>query len=132
MDNLLFRTLEGNTPNTEADYAMMHFTLYADAPFLDKSVHVYGAFNNFEIEEETKLVYDFEDKSYKGAILMKQGFYNYTFATVDKFNKVDTNEVNGTFFETENQYTVITYFKPLGGLYDRVIGIGTAFYNQDR
>ena len=61
-----------------------------------------------------------------------QGFYNYTFATVDKFNKVDTNAINGTFFETENQYTVITYFKPLGGLYDRVIGIGTAFYNQDR
>jgi len=128
----VFRTLEGNTPNTEADYAMMHFTLYADSPFLDKSVHVYGAFNNFEIEEETKLEYDFEDKSYKGSILMKQGFYNYTFATVDKFNKVDTNEINGTFFETENQYTVITYFKPIGGLYDRVIGIGTGFYNQDR
>jgi hypothetical protein len=78
------------------------------------------------------MTYDFEDNSYKGNLLFKQGFYNYTYATVDKFNKVNTNEVNGTFFETENEYIVITYFKPFGGLYDRVIGIGTGFFNQDR
>jgi|TARA_B110000967_G_scaffold121647_1_gene124241 hypothetical protein len=126
------RTLEGNDPNTEADYAMMHFTLYADELFKDKEVYVYGGFNNFEIEEDAKMTYDFEDNSYKGNLLFKQGFYNYTYATVDKFNKVNTNEVNGTFFETENEYIVITYFKPFGGLYDRVIGIGTGFFNQDR
>ena len=128
----LVRTLEGNDPNTEADYAMMHFTLYADDLFKDKEVYIYGGFNNFEIEEDAKMTYDFDDNSYKGNLLFKQGFYNYTFATVDKFNKVNTNEVNGTFFETENEYIVITYFKPFGGLYDRVIGIGTGFFNQDR
>jgi hypothetical protein len=126
------RTLEGNDPNTEADYAMMHFTLYADELFKDKEVYIYGGFNNFKIEEDAKMTYDFEDNSYKGNLLFKQGFYNYTYATVDKFNKVNTNEVNGTFFETENEYIVITYFKPFGGLYDRVIGIGTGFFNQDR
>lgn len=128
----LVRTLEGNDPNTEADYAMMHFTLYADDLFKDKEVYIYGGFNNFEIEEDAKMTYDFDNNSYKGNLLFKQGFYNYTFATVDKFNKVNTNEVNGTFFETENEYIVITYFKPFGGLYDRVIGIGTGFFNQDR
>ncbi|WP_223269244.1 MULTISPECIES: DUF5103 domain-containing protein [unclassified Polaribacter] len=126
------RTLEGNNPSTEADYAMMHFTLFADELFKDKEVHIYGAFNNFEIAENTKMTYNFETNSYKGALLFKQGFYNYTYATVDKFNKVDINEINGTFFETENEYTLITYFKPFGGLYDRVIGIGTGFFNQDR
>lgn len=128
----LIRTLEGNDSNTEADYAMMHFTLLADTPFKNKEVYVYGAFNNFKIEKDTKMEYDFEDNSYKGAFLMKQGFYNYTFATVNAYNEVDTNQINGTFFETENQYTVITYFKPFGSLYDRVIGIGTASFNQNR
>jgi hypothetical protein len=128
----VIRTLEGNDSNTEADYAMMHFTLFADEPFLDKDVYVYGAFNNFEIEEDAKLTYDFNDNSYKGNLLFKQGFYNYTFATVNKYNEVNTNDVNGTFFQTENEYTVITYFKPFGGLYDRVIGIGIGFFNQDR
>jgi hypothetical protein len=126
------RTLEGNDPDTEADYAMMHFTLNAEELFKDKDVYVYGAFNNFQIEENAKMTYNFENNSYQGSLLFKQGFYNYTYATVDKFNKVNTNEINGTFFETENEYTVITYFKPFGGLYDRVIGIGTGFFNQDR
>jgi hypothetical protein len=128
----VFRTLEGNDTNTEADYAMMHFTLNVDEPFKDKKVHVYGGFNNFEITDETQLYYDFEDNSYKGNLLLKQGFYNYTFATVDTFGKVDTNEINGTFFQTENSYTVITYFKPFGSLYDRVIGVGKANFNQNR
>ena len=126
------RTLEAANPNTEADYAMMHFTLYADNPIANKEVYVYGAFNNFKTEEENKLSYNFADNSYQGQILLKQGFYNYTFATVNENKTVDTNQINGTFFQTENEYTVIAYYKPFGGLYDRVIGIGTGFYNQNR
>jgi hypothetical protein len=126
------RTLEASESSTEADYAMMHFRLYADEPFLNKEIHVYGAFNDFKIEEENKLFYNFEDKSYQGQILLKQGFYNYTFATVDEDKVVDTNEVNGSFFQTENEYTVITYYKQFGGLYDRVIGIGTGYYNKNQ
>jgi len=128
----VIRTLDANDANTEADYAMMHFTLEAEVPIANKDVYVYGAFNNFKIEEENKLFYNFEKKSYEGQVLLKQGFYNYTFATVDENQIVDTNEVNGTFFQTENQYTVIVYFKPFGGLYDRVIGIGAGFFNQNR
>jgi hypothetical protein len=128
----VFRTLEGNDARTEADYARMHFTLEAEEPFNDKKVHVYGAFNNFEIDDETELTYNFDDSTYRGSVLMKQGFYNYTFATVDEFGNVDTNEINGSFFQTENQYTVIVYFKPFGSLYDRVIGMGSVSFNQNR
>lgn len=128
----VIRALEGNDANVEADYAMMHFTLYTDSPFIDKEVYIYGAFNYFQIEEEAKMTYNFNDKSYKGSLLLKQGFYNYTFATVDDFGEVDTNEINGTFFQTENQYTLITYYKPFGSLYDRVIGVGSAYFDQNR
>jgi hypothetical protein len=128
----VIRTLEASNPNTEADYAMMHFTLLADEPFAEREVYVYGAFNNFEINEENKLFYNFEDKSYQGAFLLKQGFYNYTFATVDKNEIIDTNEINGTYFQTENEYIVLVYYKPFGGLYDRVVGVGNGYYNQSR
>ena len=128
----VFRTLEGNDARTEADYARMHFTINAEEPFADKQVHVYGAFNNFEIEDETQLKYNFNNSMYTGSVLLKQGFYNYTFATVDESGNVNTNEINGTFFQTENEYTVIVYFKPFGSLYDRVIGVGNATFNQNR
>ena len=128
----MIRTLEAKDAKTEADYAMMHFTLQKEKPYLNKDVYVYGAFNDFDITDENKMTYHPLEKSYKGSLLLKQGFYNYTFATVNKEKEVFTHEVNGSFFETENQYTVIAYYKPFGSFYQRVIGVGTGFFNQNR
>lgn len=128
----IIRTLEANDPKTEADYAMMHFSLMANEPFYNKEVYIYGAFNNFEITEGNKLYYDEKTKSYFGNLLLKQGFYNYSFVTVDDKNVIDKNEIMGSFFETENQYKVLVYFKALGALYDRVVGVGTGIFDQNR
>ncbi|ARV07417.1 DUF5103 domain-containing protein [Polaribacter sp. SA4-10] len=128
----VIRTLEASDAKTEADYAMMHFSVLVDTPFTEKEVYVYGAFNDFAISEETKMYYNAEEKSYKGNFLLKQGFYNYTFATVGKDGFVNTNELNGTFYETENEYSVIVYYKPFGSFIERVIGVGTGFFNQNR
>ena len=127
----IIRTLEGNDDATEADYAMMHFTLKADTPFLE-DVYIYGAFNNFEISDENKMIYDFTDEAYKGQVLLKQGFYNYKYVTANKNGAIDTSKINGSFFQTENEYKVLVYFKPIGSLYDRVVGVGTGFFNPDR
>ncbi len=126
------RTLEGNDNNTEADYALMHFTIEVNAPFKEKEVYVYGAFNDFFISNENKMHYNPENQTYTAQILLKQGFYNYTFVTIGKDNVINTNEITGTFFQTENEYTVLVYYKPNGGLYDRVIGVGQGYFNQNR
>ena len=128
----VIRTLEAEDEKTEADYAMMHFSVLVDEPFKDKDVYIYGAFNNFEISEENKMSYYPNKKAYKGNYLLKQGFYNYTFATVNSEGVVDTNEINGTFYETENEYTAIVYYKPFGSFYERVIGVGVGFFDQNR
>ncbi|WP_299666296.1 DUF5103 domain-containing protein [uncultured Polaribacter sp.] len=126
------RTLEGNDNNTEADYALMHFSVEVADMIEEKEMYVYGAFNDFSITDENRMYYNPETKTYTASILLKQGFYNYTFATIGTDNFVNTHEINGTFFETENEYTVIVYYKPFGSLYDRVIGIGNGFFNQNR
>jgi hypothetical protein len=126
------RTLEGNDNNTEADYALMHFTLEVARPFKEKEVHVFGAFNDFSISDSNKMYYNPKNQTYTGNILLKQGFYNYTFATVGADNIVNTNEINGTFFQTENEYTVLVYYKAAGSLYDRVIGVGQGYFNQNK
>lgn len=128
----VIRTIEANDSDLEADYAMMHFFLEKETPFLDNSIHIYGAFNNFKIEEETKLNYNETKKMYEGAILLKQGFYNYTFVGVNKGNILNTRLVRNSFFETENEYTVIVYYRPLGGFFDRVVGIGNGKFNQNQ
>ena len=126
------RTLEGNDNTTEADYALMHFSLQVDEEFKEKEVYVYGAFNNFSIGEENRMSYSPKNQTYRTSILLKQGFYNYTFATLGADALVNTNEINGSFFETENEYTTIIYFKASGSLYDRVIGVGSGYFNQNR
>lgn len=128
----IIRTLEGNDPATEADYAMMHFTLEVENPFLDEEVYVYGAFNNFEIDVDNKMTFDFNTNTYNANILLKQGFYNYKYVTKNKYDEVNTHKIMGSFFQTENEYKVIVYFKAFGSLYDRVIAVGTGFFNPDR
>lgn len=129
------RTTERDVANEqddlEADYSMVHFSLDAFEPFENKDVFVYGAFNNYELSEENKMTYDAKQQIYKLTMPFKQGFYNYSYATLSKDNTIDLNEIDGSFFQTENEYTVIVYYKPFGGIYDRVIGVGNGFFNQN-
>ncbi|QXP66764.1 DUF5103 domain-containing protein [Polaribacter sp. AHE13PA] len=126
------RTIEADDSRTEADYAMMHFSVLADEPIANKDLYVYGAFNDFNITEENRMDYNSKEKYYAANMLLKQGFYNYTFVTLDANGNVNTNDILGTFYETENEYTVIVYYKPFGSFYERVIGIGTGYFNQNR
>ena len=126
------RDVVDNRDNTEADYSLVHFSLEAFEPYENKEVFVYGAFNNYELSEENKMTYDSSQKIYKATLPFKQGFYNYSYATLDNNKNVDLHEVDGSFYQTENEYTVIVYYKPFGEIYDRVIGVGYGFFNQNR
>jgi hypothetical protein len=128
----VIRTLEAKDSKTESDYAMIHFTLSVEEAFSEREVYVYGAFNDFKITDENKMYFDQEERAYKANILLKQGFYNYTFATKETNGNINTNDVNGSFYETENEYTVIVYYKPFGSFFERVVGIGTGFFDQNR
>ena len=46
---------------------------------------------------------------------------------VDKNGKIDEqNAVDGNFYQTENEYIVLVYYKGGAERYDRIIGIGRA------
>ncbi|MDO6743042.1 DUF5103 domain-containing protein [Tenacibaculum soleae] len=126
------RTLEANNSKTEADYSIVHFSLDAFEPFEDKEVFIYGAFNNYQLTDENKLKYDPVNELYEASIKFKQGFYNYNYATLNNDKIVNLNEIDGSFYQTENEYTVIVYYKPFGEIYDRVIGVGNGYFNQNR
>jgi len=128
----IIRNIEALNPKTEADYAMMHFSLEVAQKFEDKEVYVYGAFNNFNLTEENKMIFDPSTNYYTTNFLLKQGFYNYTFVTKSSEDLISESEIRGNFSETENIYTVIVYHKAFGSLFDRVIGVGTIQHNGER
>jgi hypothetical protein len=59
--------------------------------------------------------------------MLKQGFTNYQYVLADKKGKIDyENALDGNFFQTENNYFVLVYYRENGQRYDRIIGSGTA------
>ena len=126
----VIRNARSDNSAIEADYSWVHFTLDVYESYADKKVYIYGNFNNYQLTDENRMTYNTENGKYEAAILLKQGFYNYTYITLDKDNKIDSNEVNGSFDETENEYTVIVYYSKFGSNYDRIIGVGKGTSRQ--
>ncbi|MDY0781588.1 DUF5103 domain-containing protein [Tenacibaculum sp. IB213877] len=127
----IVRTLDAQDEDTEADYATVHFSLKSEKLNF-KEIFVHGAFNNFELTDENKMEYNENEKTYTTSLQLKQGFYNYGFATKDQNGNVSLTEIDGSFYQTENEYTAIIYYKPFGEIYDRVIGVGFGFFDQNR
>ena len=121
--NFLVNVIDREDSTTEADYTMVHFSLIYDE-LKDKSIHVYGNFNNYAIEPSTKMTYNTETGTYECAFRLKQGFYNYKYVIVDKDGKVNENAISGSFWQTENNYKILVYYRDLGARFDRLIGFG--------
>ncbi|MFB9054497.1 type IX secretion system plug protein domain-containing protein [Formosa undariae] len=124
--NFVITNIDSTDPNIEADYAWINFSLKADELPINKSVYVYGNFNNYTLNERTKMTYNHEKGIYQNTMLLKQGFYNYKFVTQDESGKIDDGEISGNFYQTENNYKVVVYYRDLGGRYDKIIGVGEA------
>ncbi len=122
------RTIDGTNQNSnrEADYSFIRFSLeYNNTLGLDK-IYVYGKFNNYALTDENLLKLDDKSKTLKTAILLKQGFYNYKFVKVKEDGSIDLNFISGSHWETENNYTILVYYREFGEIYDSVIGVGSA------
>lgn len=117
---VIYRNLDSDNVDTEGDYFYVHFILQADMPFQD-DVYLNGAFTNNEFSEKYKMHYDVERKEYQQTLLLKQGIYNYQYL-VDKRTHFSTEEIDGNFYETENEYSIYVYYRPPGQRYDSMIG----------
>ncbi|MCB0461589.1 MAG: DUF5103 domain-containing protein [Flavobacteriaceae bacterium] len=124
--NFLITALDTDNVDIEADYTILHFSLQHPEMLLDKNIHVYGNFNNYAITDDTKMTFNPDTNVYETRLLLKQGFYNYKYVVVDKNNNLDEGAISGNFDQTENNYKVLVYYRDLGGLYDKIIGVGEA------
>lgn len=119
--------LNVTNPVLESDYSWVFFSLSAPAFYEKKDLYVSGMFNNYSKTAEYKMDYNEKTAMYEKAIMIKQGFTNYMYVTADKNGKVDGQHVvDGNYYQTENQYTILVYYRENNDRYDKVIGIGSA------
>ncbi len=122
--NYVILNIDADDPSIEADYVWMHFSLVANDSFKNKAVHVYGNFNNYAIDESTRMEYNESQNRFEKAILLKQGFYNYKYVVVNGDGSIDEGLIDGNYYQTENNYKVLVYYRDLGARYDQIIGLG--------
>ncbi len=123
--NFVVRNIDADDSSVEADYVWMHFSLECYEAIGDGELHLYGNFNNFTLDDNTRLTYDEENRIYHTSMLLKQGFYNYKYVLLKADGTIIPGFISGDFDETENEYTVLPYYRAPGARYDRVIGKGT-------
>ena len=125
--NYVVLNINGSNNAIEADYAWVYFSLSAPAFQLEKDIYVTGMFNNNNLTPEFKMEYNSKKGTYEKAILIKQGFTNYEYTIADAKGKIDhENAVDGNFYQTENEYSILVYYRESMDRYDRVIGKGNA------
>jgi hypothetical protein len=68
--------------------------------------------------------YDTETKRYTKTLYLKQGYYEYNYAFLeDQKKEAEFVVVEGTHQETENDYSILVYYRQPGENYDRLIAV---------
>lgn len=110
--------------DTDADYIWVHFFLPQPQPFLNGEVYIGGDmfFNLFS--QSNKMQYDAAHHCYTLSCYLKQGGYDFQYWLLPyKSHKATTLPIEGSHYETHNEYTVYVYYRPFGALYDQLISV---------
>jgi len=125
--NFSIKNLNAENNEVEADYAWVFFSLSAPAYFGKSDIYITGMFNNYAMTPEFKMDYNKDKAIYEKALVLKQGFTNYQYTIADDKGKIDNqNAIDGNFYQTENNYIALVYYRENGQRYDRIIGKGVA------
>ena len=70
------------------------------------------------------MIYNYVEKEYELTLFLKQGYYNYQYTYLKDNEKCgDETLIEGTHYETENEYVIYVYNMPMGSNYDQLIGM---------
>lgn len=113
-----------NSDNTDNDitteYLWVHFRL--KSPLLNDDVYLNGTWTQDSFDDRYKMQYNEEKKQYETALKLKQGYYSYQYLTLNSDNSTSYVPSEGNFFQTENQYQALVYFRANGDRTDRLVG----------
>jgi hypothetical protein len=114
---------EGQKYDIDADYVNVYFTLPSKQRIAGGDMYVSGALSNYCFDRNNMMIYNSASAQYECTLLLKQGWYNYEYVFLRDGSGNSTASVfEGSHYETENDYTVLVYYRNPRERYDRVIG----------
>lgn len=121
--------LEQNNPYWQGDYATVWFRYSTPdrKEIPGKELYLYGEMTNYEFTPANRLTFNAETGMYENKQFLKQALYDYIYVIRDKATQqLSTDVTEGNWWETENMYTILVYYRPLGGRADELIGMTQA------
>jgi hypothetical protein len=125
------KTMDVNNPWWQGDYANVHFTFVPQnlAAFANKQVYLIGELATGNCDNGTCLMdYNPERRVFEKTLLLKQGYYFYTYIAKglnDKSGMPETADTEGDYSTTENSYTVLVYYRSFSDRSDKLVGATT-------
>lgn len=109
----LIRNSENYEIDRTCDYIRVHYVLKPLRQYENTQVIIDGQWTT-EAPETYFASYDEENGVYHASVLQKQGYYNYQFLMLDPDGLTHRMPEEGSFYQTENRYQALVYFKGTG------------------
>jgi hypothetical protein len=122
------QTTESINPLWQTDYATVRFSFVppGNVPFPDKDVYILGQLTGGALNDSSRMNFIAEKGVYEISLFLKQGYYNYSYVTIDRgdpMRRASFAYTEGNHMETENNYMILVYYRPLGARADELVGI---------
>jgi len=130
----LVTTYDNINPYWQGDYANVHFKFIPPnkIAYPDKDIYLIGQLTDYRLNEKTKMHFNEGIGVYENVQYLKQGYYSYGYTLVDKNDSSKREDIDGNYWETENIYTILVYYKSFTDQADQLIGIANINTRSDR
>lgn len=125
----IIRNSDNVNNNTESDYVMVHFSLKTSSSAFEerqsnqpKEIYLNGKWTNDRFTSQYKMQWNEAVKQYECAVPLKQGYYSYQYLMKQADGTFRPVPSEGSFFQTENKYQALVYYKGQGERTDRLVG----------
>ena len=119
-------TIDNPNPFLQGDYASVHFSYFppGNKAIEGQDIYLFGELTNYAADTSGIMKFNPERGAYEKTMFLKQGYYNYTYATlpIGKKGYPDFSQSEGNYWATENAYIILVYYRPFGARADELIG----------
>lgn len=103
-----------------SEYLQVHFSLTTDVRNAD--IYLSGKWTGGQLTERYRMAYNGETHTYESTQLLKQGYYSYQYILLNSDGTTQTLPSEGCFYETENAYQCLVYYRPIGQRTHQLVG----------
>ena len=122
-----------NSDNYENDrsseYMLVHYLLKTDR-IKDGNIYIDSRWTNEQLTPDYQMTYNEESGYYEAVIQQKLGYYNYHFIVVHDDGTIRQLPSDGNFYQTENKYQCLIYYRGKQDRTDILVGYQEVQYRN--